>query len=302
MPRIVSLIASATEIVWALGWGEDQVGRSHECDYPEEVRRLPVCTTPRFNVTGTSRVIDERVKASLRASESLYQVDADLLQALQPDVIITQAHCEVCAVSPKDITVALGSDLEPWLVTLSPANLSDVWASIVQVAEVLGMPERGRLLVARLRKRVKKIATQAEALGQRPTVACLEWLDPLMAAGNWVPDLVELAGGTNLFGTAGQHAPNMTFEELRQRDPDVIIAMPCGFDLDRTRTELAELVKRPGWDELAAVKRRRIYATDGNQFFNRPGPRLVESLEILAEVLHPQAFRFGHQSRGWQRL
>jgi iron complex transport system substrate-binding protein len=298
----VSLIASATEIVWALGWGEDQVGRSHECDYPEEVRRLPVCTTPRFNVTGTSRVIDERVKASLRASESLYQVDADLLQALQPDVIITQAHCEVCAVSPKDITVALGSDLEPWLVTLSPANLSDVWASIVQVAEVLGMPERGRLLVARLRKRVKKIATQAEALGQRPTVACLEWLDPLMAAGNWVPDLVELAGGTNLFGTAGQHAPNMTFEELRQRDPDVIIAMPCGFDLDRTRTELAELVKRPGWDELAAVKRRRIYATDGNQFFNRPGPRLVESLEILAEVLHPQAFRFGHQSRGWQRL
>ncbi len=303
MPRIVSLIASATEIVWALGCGEEQVGRSHECDYPPEVAALPVCTGPRFDVQGSSREIDERVKTLVREEASIYRVDAELLRALRPDVILTQAQCEVCAVSEKDVARALCPDLPPpRVVVLSPNNLEDVWQSVQQVAEALGVPERGRALVEGLRRRVAEIVGRARQLSMRPTVACLEWLDPLMAAGNWVPELVDRAGGQNLFGAAGQHAPGLDWKELCRRDPDVIVALPCGLDMSRTMTELYTLTVRPRWAELAAVKRGRVFATDGNQYFNRPGPRLVDSLEILAEILHPQVFRFGHQGRGWYPL
>jgi iron complex transport system substrate-binding protein len=303
MPHIVSLIASATEIVCALGYGDQLVGRSHECDYPKEVERLPVCTGPRFDVTGSSREIDELVKATLRESPSVYRVDAELLQALEPDVIVTQAQCEVCAVSEKDVVAALGADQgRTRVVVLSPLALADVWHNIGQVAEALGVPERGQALAAALQQRVASIAAQAQRLAARPTVACLEWLDPLMAAGNWVPELVELAGGVNLFGAAGRHAPALGWDELCRADPDVIVALPCGFDLQRTRRELAAVAARPGWDRLTSVRQGRVYATDGNQFFNRPGPRLVESLEILAEILHPQAFPFGHAGSDWCAL
>lgn len=303
MPRIVSLIASATEIVCALGFEEQLVGRSHECDYPEGVRRLPVCTAPKFDVEGDSRAIDDRVKASLQGGASVYRVDADLLARLRPDVIVTQAQCEVCAVSVKDVERAVcGWPCAPRVVTLLPNCLADVWADIQRVADALGVPERGAALVAGLQARMAAIAAGARAGGRRPAVACLEWLDPLMAAGNWVPELVELAAGVNLFGEAGQHSPWMTWEQLRERGPEVIVAMPCGFDLERTRRELAALTAHPDWPRLRAVQAGRVYVTDGNQFFNRPGPRLVESLEILAEVLHPTAFPSRHKGKGWQAV
>ncbi len=304
MPRIVSLIASATEIVCALGFEDQLVARSHECDFPESVKRLPVVTGPKFDPDGTSYQIDQRVKAIVQESLSVYRVDGEKLRELEPDVIVTQAHCEVCAVSLREVerTVCTWLRRCPKLLSLSPNALADVWGNIEVVAVELDAVERGRDVVQQLRRRISAIAERAKTLTARPTVACIEWLDPLMAAGNWMPELVELAGGVNLFGEAGKHSPWMTWEQLVAADPDVIVLLPCGFDIFRTRRDLHVLTERPEWPHSKAVRAGRAFATDGNQFFNRPGPRLVESLEILAELLHPEAFSFRHEGSGWQRL
>jgi iron complex transport system substrate-binding protein len=304
MPRVVSLIASATETVCALGFERDLVGRSHECDFPESVKRLPVCTEPRIEVEGTSADIDRRVKDAVRDALSVYRVHADVLRRLQPDVIVTQAHCEVCAVSERDVEGALADwlDSRPKVVSLMPNALADVWEGVRQVAAALGAPGRGEELVRGLQQRMAGVAEKARSLTARPTVACVEWIDPLMAAGNWMPELVAMAGGIDLFGKPGEHAPWMTWEELCRRDPDVIVVSPCGFDIPRTRQDVPALAARPEWPALRAVRAGRVFLADGNQFFNRPGPRLAESLEILAEVLHPEAFRFGHEGAGWERF
>lgn len=302
MPRIVTMIASATEIVCVLGFEHDLVARSHECDYPPSVKNLPICTAPRFDVDGSSLEIDQRVKSLLEQATSIYRVDAAMLRELQPDVIVTQSQCDVCAVSEKDVEFALGDWLgkKPKIVSLAPNNLAEVWQSIRNVADALGVSSRGTQVVRELERRVEQIASNAASITVRPTVACLEWLDPLMAAGNWVPELVERAGGRNLFGSTGKHSPWMTWDELSQRDPDVIVALPCGFDRARTRSEMAGLTKHPAWRNLQAVRNHRVFVTDGNQFFNRPGPRIVESLEILAEIFHPERFSFHHEGIGWQ--
>ncbi len=302
MSRIVSLIASSTEIVCALGFGEQLVGRSHECDYPEWVRGLPVCTAPKFAVDGTSYEIDQRVKAILAEGLSVYRVDAELLRELRPDVIVTQAQCEVCAASLRDVEQAVCEwiDSRPSIVSLVPNVLADVWRDIRTVAAALGGGERGEKLVSALCDRIDGIVERAGALANRPSVAVIEWIDPLMAAGNWMPELVTMAGGVNLFGRAGEHSPWMTFAELADRDADFILVIPCGFDIPRTRSEMSTLSARPEWHGLRAVREGRVALADGSQYFNRPGPRLVESLEILAEILHPEAFDFGHKGRGWE--
>ncbi len=303
-PRIISLIASATEIVCALGFEQQMVGRSHECDFPASVKSLPVCTSPKFEVEGLSYEIDQRVKAILQEALSVYRVDADLLERLQPTHIVTQSQCEVCAVSLKDVEQAVCqfTSSQPVIVSLEPNALADVWMDIRRVAETLGAPERGDQVVEDLQRRMNEIAEKARTASSRPTVACVEWIDPLMAAGNWMPELVEMAGGVNLFGEAGKHSPWMTWEELVAADPDVIFISPCGFDIARTLQETDLLASKPGWGDLKAVKSGRVFVADGNQYFNRPGPRLVESLEILAERLHPELFRFGHESEGWVKL
>lgn len=302
--RIVSLIASATEIVAALGFEDRLVGRSHECDYPPGVERLPACSEPKIDVNGTSRQIDDRVKAVLKEALSVYRVFGDALEELQPTVIITQTQCEVCAVSLKDVQQVV-CDLvtsKPNIVSLEPMCLADVWLDIRRVADALGETRRGDALNARLKERLAAIGDKAAGSAQKPTIACIEWIDPLMSAGNWVPELVELSGGTNLFGEAGKHSPWMTWEQLADSDPDVIAVMPCGFDIERTRRELPPLLNQPGWNDLSAVRQNRVFLVDGNQFFNRPGPRLVESAEILAEILHPGDFDFGHSGIGWERI
>jgi iron complex transport system substrate-binding protein len=304
MPRIVSLIASATEIVCALGLEDQLVGRSHECDFPPSVCHLPVCTAPKFDVHGSSREIDGRVKSVLQAATSVYRVDEDLLQRLRPDVVLTQSQCEVCAVSLSDVEAALGEwvGTRPLVLSLAPNRLADIWEDIRLVAEMLEVPATGEGLVGRLGERMWAVELDAVRLRQRPTMACLEWTDPLMAAGNWVPELVEMAGGTNLFGVAGAHSPWMTWEQLRDRDPEVIVSLPCGFDLAKTRTETIALQHHSEWSQLRAVRDGRVAVADGNQYFNRPGPRVVESLEILAEILHPHAFDFGHRGTAWEPL
>ncbi len=299
--RIISLIASATEIVCALGFEKNLIGRSHECDYPPSVKALPQLTAPKFNVEGTSYEIDKRVKAIVADALSVYRVDAQLLDELKPTHIITQSQCEVCAVSLKDVEQAVcqvtGS--KPSIVSLEPNALEDVWTDIRRVGSALGAPERADRLIIQSVTRMREIAEKARLIGPRPTVACIEWIEPLMAGGNWMPELIEMAGGRNLFGEAGKHSPWMTWEELVAQNPDVILTTPCGFDIPRTLEEMHLLSRKPEWRELKAVHTGRVFVADGNQYFNRPGPRLVESLEILAEMFHPNNFQFGHKDSGW---
>jgi iron complex transport system substrate-binding protein len=278
------------------------VGRSHECDFPPRVSDLPICTAPKFNPEGTSGEIHDRVTDLLASALSVYRVDIEQLEALQPTHILTQAQCEVCAVSLGDVEAAVAklSQSQPQLISLSPNRLEDLWEDIHRVGVALEQPQADAV-VAEMKERVRACAEQAAGLPS-PTVACIEWTEPLMAAGNWVPELVALAGGTSLFGTVGQHSPWMTWEELSAADPEVIVIMPCGYDLAVTRRESQALVDHPQWAQLQAVQTGRVYITDGNQYFNRPGPRLVESLEILAEIFHPGRFDYGHRGNGWQPL
>jgi iron complex transport system substrate-binding protein len=301
-PRIVSLIASSTEIVCALGFGDKLVGRSHECDFPESVKRLPAVTEPKFPVEGTSYEIDQRVKAILQEGLSVYRVDAEQLRALRPDVVVTQSQCEVCAVSLKDVEQAVCEwiDSRPKIVSLEPNALADIFTDIRHVASALDASARGEELVARLERRIEEVSEHAKTAGGLPTVAAIEWIEPLMACGNWMPELVELAGGANLFGVAGKHSPWMDFTDICEQDPEVIVVLPCGFDIERTRAEMPLLAKQPAWSELRAVREGRVAIADGNQYFNRPGPRVVESLEILAEILHPGAIDYGWKGRGWE--
>jgi iron complex transport system substrate-binding protein len=302
--KVVSLIASATEIVCALGAGDWLVGRSHECDFPPEVRALPALTEPKFNLNGTSYEMDQRVKAILAEGASVYRVDAEALRALAPDVIVTQDQCEVCAVSLGGVEAAIRA----WtrrpvdVVSLKPDKLADVWADIRRVGDALGLVAEADALVWRLQSRMNNLAAQASRLRARPRVACIEWVDPLMAAGNWMPELVHMAGGENLFGEAGRHSPWLDWQAVRDADPDVIVVMPCGYDLARTVVDAAILAGLPGFAELKAVREGRVFAVDGNQYFNRPGPRLAESLEILCELLHPATFPGIAPVRSWQRV
>ena len=304
MPRIVTLLPSATEIVCALGFEDQLVGRSHECDFPRSVVRLPALTEPKFNPEGTSAEIDERVKTIVGDALSVYRVHAARLRELRPDVIVTQSQCEVCAVSEREVEAAVAQWLgaRPKIVSLAPYGLDDIFTDIQRVADALDARARGMELVERIRTRLTKIADKAVSASQRPRVAMIEWIDPLMAAGNWMPTLVEMAGGLNLFGVAGQHSPWMRLDELAAKDPDVILISPCGFSMDRAAQDLPALTNRAEWDGLKAVRTRRVFMADGNQYFNRPGPRIAESLEILAEIAHPELFRFGHEGSGWRRL
>ena len=302
--RIVSLIASATEIVHALGLGEYQVGRSHECDYPASIANLPICSRPRFDIHGDSREIDQRVKETLRNAESVYEVLDDVLESLAPTHILTQTQCKVCAVSLDDVERALGDRYatRPKVVALEPNSLRDIWNDIRRTAAACGVPERGEALVADSERRMQEISDKARALEIERRVACIEWHEPLMAAGNWVPQLVDMLGARNLCGIPGGHSPWMSWTELTALQPEIIVTMPCGFGLEQTRAELHWLTENPQWAHLPAVKNSKVYLADGNQFFNRPGPRVVDSLEILAEMLLPEAFAPAHEGAAWQRL
>ena len=303
IPRIVSLIASATEIACALGRGNALVGRSHECDFPPEVRRLPALTAPKLNVEGSSAEIDARVRALVREGLSVYRVDTEALRALAPDVILTQDHCEVCAVSLADVKAATsawtGRSVE--VVSLKPDSLADAYADIRKVAQALHVPEAGDALVHEMQRRIAGVSARV-AGRPRPRVAFIEWVEPLMAGGNWMPELIEAAGGHNLFGTAGRHSGWMPWADLASADPDAIVVAPCGYDLARCCQELALLEAKPGWAELGAVRTGRVFFADGNAYFNRPGPRLADSAEILAEMLHPEVALRRGEPTAWVSL
>lgn len=300
--RIVSLIASSTEIVCALGLEDKLVGRSHECDFPKKVLDLPVCTSPKFNTDGRSYMIDERVRAILQESLSVYRVDSDLLSRLEPTHIITQSQCDVCAVSLKDVEEAacLMVNSRPQIISLHPNCLADIYADIKRVGTALGAQDSAEALVKRIKTGIDEISKKTRELEKRPKVALIEWIDPLMAAGNWMPELVELAGGINVFGKAGEHSSVMSWKEVTDADPDVLIIAPCGFSMETTLEEMPLLTGKQGFAGLKSVKEGKAYIADGNQFLNRPGPRVLESLQILAEIIHPELFDFAHKGQAWQ--
>jgi iron complex transport system substrate-binding protein len=286
--RIVSLLPSATEIVCALGAEANLVGISHECDFPAAIRDRRVLTRSRIDVHGTSRSIDTAVRAVITGALSIYAVDDGELAALAPDVIITQDLCEVCAVSLDDVRAAVARIAhrdQIQIVSLSPTRLDDVLGDVDRVAAALGRPARGAAVRAALAHRIQVIAARAAQATTRPRVISLEWIDPLMIGGTWMPELVELAGGLAIGATAGAPAPTISAAALTTLAPEVIVVKPCGFSLERALIE-RDVIER----DVIARTSARVYVTDGNAFFNRPGPRLVESLEIMAACVHPARF------------
>lgn len=302
--RIISLLPAATEIVCALGLENQLVGRSHECDYPPMVKDLPVCSSANLTVGADSAAIDRDVKELLSAALSIYTIDKEKISQLAPDVVLTQAQCEVCAVSLKEVEVVLGGLLQKpaEIISLQPQSLQDIFNDIGQIATRLGVQARGVVLLEDLQERIDLIRHKLKFLEQKPRVACIEWLSPLMAAGNWTPEMVALAGGDPVLAEGGKHSPAIDFEQLRNADPEVIIIMPCGFSIERTLQEIGLLLSAPGWNEISAVKNNRVYIADGNHYFNRSGPRIVDSIEILAEIINPKQFIFGYEGEGWVKF
>ena len=254
-----------------------------------------------MDTTGSSADIDRSVKQRLSTALSLYTVDTQTLASLQPTHILTQTQCKVCAVSLDDVQRALQNDLglNAQIIALEPFELNDLWKDIHRVGQACGHSDQAGHLVNSLKARMQAIATRAATCTTNPRIAAIEWLEPLMAAGNWVPELITMAAGVNLFGEPGQHSPWMTWGQLTASDPDIIVAIPCGFDLARTRCEMYWLTQRPGWSAIKAVRNGKVYICDGDQFMNRPGPRLVESLQIFAEILHPESFAPELKGTGW---
>ena len=315
--RIVSLLASATEMIAQLGCLDQLVGRSHECDYPPEVMHLPLVSTVQIDTETSSQQIDAQIKQLAQATKtaqepalkalSIYRINTELLQELQPEVIFTQTQCEVCAVSERDVTQALQklTGLQPRIVSLAPYRLADVWEDLLRVGKALGQYEQAEKLLHDYQQRLdllSKRTTDLSEHGQKPRVTVLEWLDPLMAAGNWTPELVTYAGGEPVFGEIGRHSPWLTWEELQQANPDILVLAPCGFSLERTMVDVALLKQHSLWQSLRAVQQGRVYAIDGNHYLNRSGPRLVESAELLARVFWGERLGIEVDQQGWMQI
>jgi iron complex transport system substrate-binding protein len=286
--RIVSLLPSATEIVCALGLESSLVGVTHECDFPPAVAALPKVTRTLIPHDAASADIDALVRERLKTQQALYTLDLPTLEALAPDLLVTQALCDVCAVAEAEVRdAACALPGRPRVVNLEPTCLEDVLACLGLVAEAAGVEARGRDVVAALRGRVAAVAARAAQVQPSPTVGLLEWIDPPFSSGHWTPELIALAGGRPLLGTAGTRSRTLAWDDVRAADPDVLLIACCGFDVARTRQDLPILTRQPGFAALTAVRAGRVYVTDGNAYFSRPGPRLVDSLEILAHAIAP---------------
>lgn len=293
--RICSLVPGATEIVAALGLQQDLVGISHECDYPPGLAQVPVMVRPRIEGRRLSSAqIDEQVGALLSDGTALYELDEPRLLAAQPDLIIAQDLCDVCAVTPSQLDRVIRTlSPEPRMVTLNPQRLDDILQDIVTLGRTLEQEGAGVRFAAALRGRLEAVRTKIASGTVRPRVACLEWLSPLYTAGHWVPDMVDAAGGLDVLATAGTASRKVDWGTLSASAPEVIVLMPCGFTVERTRAELAVVMEQPQWKDLPAVRRGAVYLVDALSYFSRPGPRLIDGVEQLAAIFHPAYF--GHR-------
>ena len=294
-------------MLFGLGLEESIVGVSHECDYPAAANRLPRATFTNITADAPSGMIDQQVKELVAAGKPLYEIDLELLVDLQPDLIITQAQCDVCAVRYDDVVAAVASEPKlgaAQLVALNPQSLGDVMKDIRRLGIATSRTAAAAEYVSALEARIELVRSRTGTLAesQRPLTACIEWIEPMMIAGNWTPELIELAGGRQTWAVAGRHSTYTAWEDVRSADPEVIIVMPCGFDLSRTLREAASLSELPGWSEISAVRAGQVFAVDGNALFNRSGPRLVDSLELLAALVKPEIHGTPSASDLWQAL
>ncbi len=299
-PRIVSLLSSATETACALGLAEHIVGISHECDYPPEILGRPRVSSTRVDPSATSATIDAQVRGLIRGALSVYDVDEKLLAELAPDVILTQDHCRVCAVSLEDVEVACqrltGKDAR--VVSTMPESLDAIREDFRRIARAVGVPDRGERLVRDFDAALAEVARRV--LGaSRPKVALLEWIEPPMIAGGWMPELAQIAGGQPVIVTEPGRFETVDFRRIEAADPDVVVVLPCGFDLERTMRELDAMGYASQLRELRATRAGRTFAVDGNALFNRPGPRIAESAEVLAAALHPDRFEARGRLARW---
>jgi iron complex transport system substrate-binding protein len=299
--RIVSLLASATEIVCALGAGEMLVGRSHECDNPAWVRSLPACSSPAFDIAVSSGEIDAEVRRRLRSGEPLYHIHGELIRELHADVLITQSHCEVCAVTPGEVERSGACLPAAQQVALSASNLHEVFQGILQIGQALGLEDRAEAVVGGERERLDKVSEKVSRF-RRPTVVMLEWTDPLFAMGNWGPELVEIANGELLLGKKGEYSAAIPSEQLRDADPEYLIVAPCGFNLQRSLREQGVLERHPWWRDLQAVRSGNVSFADGNLFFNRSGMTISQTAAIIAEILHGVSFGGRTEEVSWRRV
>ena len=302
--KILSLLPAATEIVCALGLSDNLVGISHECDYPDDIKDLPVCTSSKVDSEAGSAAIDLQVKEVLSRALSVYDLNIALIRELNPDVIITQSQCEVCAVSLSDVESELRGilDKDVTVISLEPRTLPDILSDIRRIGSEFRLDEEADAVVEELEERINIIRHKLKFIEEKPVVACIEWLSPLMLAGNWTPGLVNIAGGNTLLVEEGKHSPFIDFEDVRAMNPDIMVIMPCGFSIAQSLKEINLLLELPGWSGLDAVQNNRVYIADGNHYFNRSGPRIVDSIEILAEIIHPKQFVFGYEGAGWIRF
>jgi len=302
--RIVSLLPSSTEIVCKLGFRENLVGVSHECDYPVSVNDLPILTKPRFSPINSSQEIDNSVQDLLKKGLSVYEVNTELLRKLAPDLIITQAQCEACAVSLNDVKEAVSDWVgkKPDIVSLEPNYLDEVWSDFERVGKKLNNSDSYLKFKSEIEQRLDNLRHNSQKQSKKPSVICVEWIDPLMIAANWVPELVDIAGGINLLSKPGSHSHIFKWEEILESNPDFIIMMPCGFEINRTLEEIEILKQKPDWSRLEAVNSNNVFVVDGNQYFNRPGPRLLESAEILFEIFNFNEKKVKVFENSWIRL
>ena len=300
--RIVSLLPSATEMVAALGLSDELVGISHDCDYPSEIRARPVLSEAIVTTDLPSGLIETRIRGQVHKGKSVYHLDERQLAHLRPDLILTQELCSVCAPSYTLVQQAAKLlDAETKIVSLEPLGLFDILDNILLVGTLAGRTGQAEALVRDLRARIERVRSRAAGL-PTPRVACIEWLDPLYAAGHWVPEMVEIAGGRDVLGKNREPSFVVGWDEIVTTDPEFLMIMPCGFNVPRTRHEVHLLMERPGWNVLQAVHHGRVYLTDASAYFNRPGPRIVDGLEILAQILHPEAVTFDLPTRAYEPL
>jgi iron complex transport system substrate-binding protein len=289
--RIVSFLPSATETLYELGAGGQLVGVTHECRFPAQARKKPRVIRPSFDLGRmTGRQINSKIMELMRSGSDIYIVDEKALKKAKPDLIVAQGLCEVCSPFTKEISRAvsvLGG--RPDVLVLDPHDLDDILVSIMDVAEKVGRVREGAKLVASLQRRID--AVRSMKIDSKPRVLCIEWLDPLFTAGHWVPQMVEIAGGVNGISVAGEPSRRMDIEEAAKFDPDIIVLMPCGFEITRTLKEMPALARSEKWKSLRAVRNGSVYAVNANAYFSKPGPRTVTGLEILAKILHPEASR-----------
>jgi len=279
-------------VIAALGLADDLVGISHECDYPPAITHKPVMV--RATIDGdrsSSAEIDHQVKTAVTAGRQLYELDEGLFARAQPDLVVTQDLCHVCAVTPSQLHRAIGAlPHRPQLLSLNPLTLDDILMDVERIGAAIKRPAEAQALIVALRSRLDFVRAQVASANARPTVACLEWLSPLYAAGHWVPQMVEWAGGVDRLGSTGAPSRQVTWEQLLAAEPDVLVLMPCGFSIIRTLRELNQLTVHHGWQDLPAVRNGRVFAVDASSFFSRPGPRLVDGVAILAALFHPSRF------------